>query len=162
MDDYVHAWMARIRWADLRRTADEAALGRAFEHEPLSDGATPQPDSKESAGGKPASRRARSHGPAVAAVLLAWSMSASPAWSHGGHPHGLGAAARAVPATPAATIELEARSVRFDFDPPRPGSYRLPVVKPEALSILKNLGWIVPLPIGPHTVLPPSPGVCFQ
>jgi cytochrome oxidase Cu insertion factor (SCO1/SenC/PrrC family) len=28
--------------------------------------------------------------------------------------------------------QLRARSARFDFDPPRPGSYRLPVVKPAA------------------------------
>ena len=31
---------------------------------------------------------------------------------------------------PRPKAQLEARSARFDFDPPRPGSYRLPVVKP--------------------------------
>src|SRR6185503_10019967 len=35
-------------------------------------------------------------------------------------------------------------------------------VKPDAFSILKNFGFTVPWPIGPQTVLPPSPGVCFQ
>jgi len=106
MDDYVHEWMARVRWADLRPVA---RLGAADE---------------------PPRRRGLWQGLALAAALWVGSAGATLAWGHGGHsPAPAGAGRTAVPPTP---VQLEARSARFDFDPPRPGSYRLPVVKPAA------------------------------
>jgi protein SCO1 len=98
MDDYMHEWMAQIRWADLRRAAPP--------------------------------RRGVCQALALAAVLWVWSMGAPLAWGHGGHPHTPGGAEPAGART--TKIQLEARSARFDFDPPRPGSYRLPVLKPAA------------------------------
>jgi cytochrome oxidase Cu insertion factor (SCO1/SenC/PrrC family) len=132
MDDYMYEWMVKIRLADLRSTAEQAALGGAFEQDMSSGEATPRTGSWKALPATPAVRRAPCRALALAAVLLGWSVGAPPAWGHGGHPHGPAAADRSAPATPAPKIQLEARSVRFDFDPPRPGSYRLPVVKPAA------------------------------
>jgi cytochrome oxidase Cu insertion factor (SCO1/SenC/PrrC family) len=62
----------------------------------------------------------------LATLVWAWSVGPIAAGAHGGEPHG--------PATQARSVlteeQLSSRSARFDFDPPRPGSYRLPVVKP--------------------------------
>ncbi|HEX2500567.1 MAG TPA: SCO family protein [Methylomirabilota bacterium] len=63
-------------------------------------------------------------------VALLAGVSTPQARAHGGHPHGGPAAIRS--AVSAADSELRARSARFDFDAPRPGTYRLPVVKPAA------------------------------
>jgi cytochrome oxidase Cu insertion factor (SCO1/SenC/PrrC family) len=63
------------------------------------------------------------------AALLA-GVSTPQVWAHGGHSHGAPGAIRS--AVSAADGELRARSARFDFDAPRPGTYRLPVVKPAA------------------------------
>ena len=118
MDDYVHEWMAKIRWADLVRAADEIARGRSPEPLPVPDEA-PRP---------PAAREPIPWGawlPVVTLAVALWAGSLAPivAWAHGGHPHGA--------PTPATVSEeqLRARSARFDFDPPLPGTYRLPVVK---------------------------------
>ena len=77
---------------------------------------------------------------AVAAILTA--LGGGPtvvAWAHGGHPPGASDTLR--PAVAAADDQLRARSARFDFDAPRPGSYRLPVVKPAADgAVLDSVG----------------------
>jgi cytochrome oxidase Cu insertion factor (SCO1/SenC/PrrC family) len=66
---------------------------------------------------------------AAAAVLAVLGGGATPgAWAHGGHAHGAPGTVRSAVVT--ADDQLKARSARFDFDAPRPGSYRLPVVKP--------------------------------
>ena len=122
MDDYMYEWMAKIRWADLRRTADELARGDSLGSQAALEMA---PRAGPTADRKPAPRRALPQALALAALFCAWSMGPIAAWAHGG-PHG--------PATPVRSAlteeQLKARSARFDFDPPRPGSYRLPVVKP--------------------------------
>jgi cytochrome oxidase Cu insertion factor (SCO1/SenC/PrrC family) len=77
-------------------------------------------------------RRAVGRVVVVAAAMLAV-LGGGPthgAWAHGGHPHGGPGSIRS--AVSAAGDRPTVRSARFDFDPPRPGSYRLPVVKPAA------------------------------
>ena len=70
---------------------------------------------------------------AVAVAVAMWSGGATTAaWAHGGHPHG----APAADPTVKVTAQPLARTARFDFDPPRPGSYRLPVVKPAADGVV--------------------------
>lgn len=76
--------------------------------------------------GRTGARRAVARTLAMAAVLGVAGGSGIAAWGHGGHPHGPVAPVRAV----VTEDQLKTRSARFDFDPPRPGSYRLPVVKP--------------------------------
>ncbi len=72
--------------------------------------------------------RTMAGGVAVAAALLLLGVGpAARAWAHGGHAHGSAGAAPA-----AAVDERQVRSAQFDFETPRPGSYRLPVVKPAA------------------------------
>src|SRR5262245_38228991 len=127
MDEYMYAWLAKIRWADLRRTADDVALSRWLGQRPAIDEAPRPTGSQWVTGRQPAPRRALG---ALAAAICVWSMGASLAWGHGGHAHGTAAVGRA--AAPATGDSLGPRSARFDFDPPRPGSYRLPVVKPAA------------------------------
>ena len=130
MDDYVHEWMARVRWADLRRAADTGALSRAVAEPPTVDDTTRRPVTRLGAADEPPRRRGLWQGLALAAALWVGSAGATLAWGHGGHsPAPAGAGRTAVAPTP---VQLEARSARFDFDPPRPGSYRLPVVKPAA------------------------------
>jgi cytochrome oxidase Cu insertion factor (SCO1/SenC/PrrC family) len=133
MDDYMYEWMAKIRLADLRRTADEVAQCRSLEEPPAFDETTRWLGSGWVADGEPPLRRRLCQTLAVAAALWVWGMGATLAWGHGGHPHAPAVVERAAaPTTPTTKVQLEARSARFDFDPPRPGSYRLPVVKAAA------------------------------
>ena len=67
---------------------------------------------------------------ALAAALVACAIGpVTEAWAHGDHSHG-SASIRSVSGD--SDGPLRARNVRFDFDAPRPGTYRLPVVKPAA------------------------------
>jgi cytochrome oxidase Cu insertion factor (SCO1/SenC/PrrC family) len=80
--------------------------------------------------GQPGARRAAGPALALAAILSLAGSAPAPAWAHGGH-------ALAPPAGAGSVVtvtedQLRARSARFDFDAPRPGSYRLPVLKPAA------------------------------
>ena len=87
--------------------------------------------SRTVADGEPSLRRRVCQALALTtAVLWVWGMGATLAWGHGGHPHGAAGATRT--AVTVSKAQLEARSARFDFEPPQPGSYRLPVVKPAA------------------------------
>jgi cytochrome oxidase Cu insertion factor (SCO1/SenC/PrrC family) len=82
---------------------------------------------QDKAPGSRVARRAARRVLTVAAALLALAGgSPAPAWAHGGHGNAPGATVADVEA------QLGDRSARFDFDAPRPGSYRLPVVKPAA------------------------------
>jgi cytochrome oxidase Cu insertion factor (SCO1/SenC/PrrC family) len=152
MDLYFHEWAARLRRADLMHTADELTWHRAAgargpgwsirrliraaaaRRGRFRDGRTVGPEraarTETTMEGR-AERVARGgagRALALALVLFVWSAGFPVrAWAHGGHPHG--GVARLAPAT---ADPLNARSARFDFDPPRPGSYRLPVVKPAA------------------------------
>jgi cytochrome oxidase Cu insertion factor (SCO1/SenC/PrrC family) len=129
VDDYMYEWMTKIRMAELRATAEAIALSRSLEQEPPVDPAVPA----RVVDGRTTPRRRLRQALTLAAALCAWSMNGALAWSHGGHPHGPAVVKRAVaPATSATKVPLEARSARFDFDTPRPGSYRLPVVKSAA------------------------------
>jgi cytochrome oxidase Cu insertion factor (SCO1/SenC/PrrC family) len=129
VDDYMYEWMAKIRLADLRATVEAIALSRSLERDSTVDPATPA----GVADSRPASRRRLRHALTLVAALCAWSMGGALGWSHGGHPHGPAVVERATAPTPTPTrVQLDVRSARFDFDPPRPGTYRLPVVKPAA------------------------------
>jgi cytochrome oxidase Cu insertion factor (SCO1/SenC/PrrC family) len=139
MDDYMYdmyEWMANIRWADLRRTAGEVALGRSLGQPAAFDEMPWWLGSGRVTDGERRPRRGLCQTLARAAVLWVWGMGATLAWGHGGHPHAPTVTERgAAPTTPTAPttrVQLEARSARFDFDPPGPGTYRLPVVKPAA------------------------------
>lgn len=61
----------------------------------------------------------------AATLLLLGAGSAARVWAHGGHGN-----AGAAPSAVAVDELLQAKSAQFDFEAPRPGSYRLPVVKP--------------------------------
>jgi cytochrome oxidase Cu insertion factor (SCO1/SenC/PrrC family) len=136
MDDYIYEWMAKIRWADLRRAADEVALSRSLDEPTTFDETTRWRGSEWVTDGEPRPRRGLCQALALASVMWVWGMGAPLAWGHGGHPHAPAVtereAAPTSPTAPTTPVQLEARSARFDFDPPRPGSYRLPVVKPAA------------------------------
>jgi cytochrome oxidase Cu insertion factor (SCO1/SenC/PrrC family) len=79
--------------------------------------------------GQPGARRAAGPALALAAILSLAGSAPAPAWAHGGHALAPPAGAGSVTVT---EDQLRARSARFDFDAPRPGSYRLPVLKPAA------------------------------
>jgi cytochrome oxidase Cu insertion factor (SCO1/SenC/PrrC family) len=66
----------------------------------------------------------------VAAALAGAGGGPPLAWGHGGHARRTADPGRTVP--PENRPLLDARTARFDFDVPRPGTYRLPVVKPAA------------------------------
>jgi cytochrome oxidase Cu insertion factor (SCO1/SenC/PrrC family) len=115
----------RIRRADLQRTADQLAWRPARERSPQREGGRRRvARSVEATMGTRVQARPRRAMRALAAiVLLAGVGVPAGGWAHGGHAPASGPVAADVPLV---------RSDRFDFDPPRPGSYRLPVVKPAA------------------------------
>jgi cytochrome oxidase Cu insertion factor (SCO1/SenC/PrrC family) len=137
MDDYLYGWMVRIRRADLQRTADELAWL-------ASRGRSPQPDAGRRSGARSIEATTGTRAGARRAILalaagVALAGVGVPAvgWAHGAHP--TAGAGEAVSAT---DTPLQARSARFDFDPPRPGSYRLPVVKPAADGAVLDAGGV--------------------
>ena len=87
MDDYMYEWMTKIRWADLRGTADAVALCRhsGAAGARRNDAVAGLEDGRRR---RAALRRRVCQALALAAVLWVWGMGATLAWGHGGHPHG--------------------------------------------------------------------------
>lgn len=75
-------------------------------------------------------RRMAGRATVAATLLLLGAGPAARVWAHGGHGN-----AGAAPAAAADEL-LQAKSNQFDFEAPRPGSYRLPVVKPAADGVV--------------------------
>jgi cytochrome oxidase Cu insertion factor (SCO1/SenC/PrrC family) len=125
MDAYGHDWLAKRQGVGLLKLTDEEAP--ATPHTAL-DESPPWTEPGPIADREVAHWREPARALALAVTLGAWSIAPSLAWGHAGHPHGAAPPARSV----VTEGQLNVRSARFDFDPPRPGSYRLPVVKPAA------------------------------